>query len=272
MRLNSVLKAVACSLLLPVALAAQGGGGFQQNDTVKNLKVLPKTMTRPQVVAVMNSIRTALGEDCEFCHHTGPGVPRDSVDFASDEKPMKVKARAMLQMAMDINNNYLAKLETRNDPAIAVNCMTCHRGVALPQPIDDIVRNTLTSKGLDSATATYKALRTRYYGSASYDFSERPLNALAAGMLPQFGRGGQPNPNAPAPQPDNALAILKLNQEFFPQSANIEVQMGLAFRAKGDTVQAKAHWQKALQLDPNNRGAQQLLSGRGGRGGRGGGE
>jgi Tfp pilus assembly protein PilF len=45
--------------------------------------------------------------------------------------------------------------------------------------------------------------------------------------------------------------------------------MGLAYRAKGDTVQAKAHWQQALKLDPNNRNAQQLLSGRGGRGGRG---
>jgi len=269
MRLSSVMTAAVLSLA-PAALAAQGGGGFQQNDTVKNLKVLPKTMTRPQVVAVMNSIRTALGEDCEFCHHTGPGVPRDSVDFASDEKPMKVKARAMLQMAFDINNNYLAKLDVRNDPPIAVNCMTCHRGVALPMPIDDIVRNALAAKGLDSATAAYRALRTRYYGSASYDFSERPLNALAAGFLPQFGRGGQqPPPNAPAPQPDNALALLKLNQEFFPQSANIEVQMGLAWRAKGDTVQAKAHWQQALKLDPNNRNAQALLSGRGGRGGRG---
>src|SRR5689334_21111225 len=145
MRLKSVLRAVACSLLLPVALAAQGGGGFQQNDTVKNLKVLPKDWKRPQVVAVMNSIRTALGEDCEFCHKTGPGVPRDSQDFASDEKPMKVKARAMLQMALDINNNYLAKLDKRNDPPVAVNCMTCHRGVSLPMPIDDIVRNTLTA-------------------------------------------------------------------------------------------------------------------------------
>ncbi|HET8698992.1 MAG TPA: hypothetical protein VFO94_16025, partial [Gammaproteobacteria bacterium] len=67
-----------------VALLLVAGGAFAQGpaqEAPKNLKVLPKDWTRPQVVQVMQNITAALGVGCDFCHVLPQGAPPD---FASD--------------------------------------------------------------------------------------------------------------------------------------------------------------------------------------------
>src|ERR1041385_1184751 len=102
------LAAALAATLLPATLAAQG---FGQGPPPKNLQVLPKDMTRQEVVARMRLIATGLGVRCEYCHvsTTGPDG-REQNDFAADDKDTKKTARGMLKMVNDINDKYLKEL------------------------------------------------------------------------------------------------------------------------------------------------------------------
>jgi len=60
-------------------------------------------------------------------------------------------------------------------------------------------------------------------------------------------------------RPDDALGLLTLDAEFFPQSAAVVGQMGEAYLAKNDTANAIARLRQALQLDPNDRFARMRL-------------
>jgi hypothetical protein len=66
---------------------------------------------------------------------TGPGVPTN--DFASDAKPQKDIARAMIRMVNEANAAITpAVAKGDNKPAEQVQkitCATCHRGSAVPQ-------------------------------------------------------------------------------------------------------------------------------------------
>ena len=64
---------------------------------LQNLQVLPKTMTRPEVTALMRTFTQALGVQCTHCH---VGTPQERF---KDDLPTKATARKMLTMAMAIN-------------------------------------------------------------------------------------------------------------------------------------------------------------------------
>jgi len=83
----------------------------------KNLKVLPADTN---IRETMGAFRTALGQQCFFCH-----VQATPPDFASDENPKKEIARAMITMVKDINGKF-------HDGQIHVTCYTCHRGKTKP--------------------------------------------------------------------------------------------------------------------------------------------
>jgi hypothetical protein len=110
------------------------------------LKVLPKTWTRQQVQALMNTFVVSLGqqmpaqgappppagqgEGCLHCHVRGaaaPGARGPMVDYALDDNPNKDIARKMIQMTMAANADYL---KTVGDEAVAekISCYSCHRG------------------------------------------------------------------------------------------------------------------------------------------------
>ncbi len=103
-----------------------------------NLMVLPSTMTRPEVVRVMRGFTRGLGVRCQHCH-VGEGDDLSKFDFASDAKPQKEIARAMLLMVTDINTKHLAGVgepaagaAPGETPAPKVTCYTCHRGTTKP--------------------------------------------------------------------------------------------------------------------------------------------
>jgi tetratricopeptide (TPR) repeat protein len=203
-------------------------------------------MTPREVVGVMRGVAGALGVRCQYCHVGQEGQPLTQFDFASDDKPTKVKARIMFQMVQAINGQHLSQLATRETPPIEVTCQTCHRGVAVPRPLGDVLQAAVQGGGLDSAVRAYRALRERYYGRAAYDFGE-------------FTLIGVTQPLTRDRRFDEALGLLRLNAEFYPQSSQTQTSMGEVFRTKGDTASAIAAYRQALQLNPNDGGARQRL-------------
>jgi hypothetical protein len=111
-----------------------GGRGGAPQPPPTNLQVLPKDMSRPQVVMIMQQFNQALGVMCGHCHtFIGPNDPMN--DFASDSKPEKNIARQMMLMVREINplvQKGVAAKKAAADQVTQVNCMMCHRGAAIP--------------------------------------------------------------------------------------------------------------------------------------------
>ncbi len=150
-----------CGLAAAAAQPPQGappGGAPAQEQKPKNLKVLPADLPMRAVRDTMSSYARALGVRCTYCHVGADGQPQ-TMNFAADEKPEKEKAREMMRMAAAINADYLAKLTARRTPRIVVGCATCHRGLAEPRPLQQVILSAYEVGGADSAEARYRALR-----------------------------------------------------------------------------------------------------------------
>ena len=136
-RFRHVTLALAMVALLGSLAAAQAPEGGQRGAAPapppepKNLQVLPKTMTTAQILPIMRAFSAALGTNCGYCHvWTGPGLPTN--DYAADTKPAKQVARVMMQMANEVNTKLAANIQKPADQLTRVQCMTCHRGAAIP--------------------------------------------------------------------------------------------------------------------------------------------
>jgi tetratricopeptide (TPR) repeat protein len=232
--------------LFVMLLAARSAQAQFPPKELKNLKVFPKDIPVRALLDTMGSITRALGVRCTYCHVGDEGQPLSSFDFPSDEKPTKNKAREMMRMVGAINGEYLTKLSSRREPPVSVACMTCHRGVSVPRPIQQVVLIAYDSAGADSAIAAYRALRERYYGRASYDFGDVPLTDVGMALL---ARG----------KTADALRFYALNTELLPSSAFAVSASGQAHLTAGDTAAAIRDFQKALALNPNDRRIKGLL-------------
>ncbi len=245
------LSLMVAGLLLAFALGASAQPPQREDRKPTNLKVLDTTMTHDQVIAVMRKFTQALGVGCEHCHAAPPPGERD-IDFASDDNKIKLTARRMMEMTGHINNDYLANLPAVSDTGhFAVRCLTCHHGQPQPVLIEDVLMRARTQGGMAALDSTYRALRTEYYGGFTYDFSDPMLAVLALKV-------------ADNSMPD-ALAILKLNKEFNPNSYVNEYAYGRIYVAQADTAAAIAAYKHALELNPDFRAAQhelQMLEGK----------
>jgi len=130
--LVGALAMVAVAGSLTVARAQERGGPPAPPPEPKNLQVLPKTMTTAQILPIMRNFAAALGTNCGYCHQwTGPGAAGN--DFSVDTKPQKDVARAMMRMANAANEAIAAATKKPADQQTRVQCMTCHRGEAIPK-------------------------------------------------------------------------------------------------------------------------------------------
>jgi len=218
----------------PLALHAQGR--FPP-DSATNLRVLDQGTPMRDIINTMRGFAIGLGVRCQYCHLGEEGRPLSTFDFASDERRTKQTARVMLRMVREINGQHLTQIPGRPTPAVEVTCETCHRGVPRPIPLDELLLRTASESGADSAIRAYRQLRTEYYGRASYDFGE--LTLIGVGL--RYARSA-----APA----DGLALLRLNEEFFPRSANTAMAMGELHAASGDTTAAVAAFREAIARDP----------------------
>lgn len=57
-----------------------------------------------------------------------------------------------------------------------------------------------------------------------------------------------------------ALRICQLNLEYFPKSALTYSQISRVYRSKGDNKLALESLEKALEIEPENRGIQRQIS------------
>jgi tetratricopeptide (TPR) repeat protein len=184
----------------------------------------------PDVMANMQAISQALGVSCEYCHTAprGSGLP----------EPKKDIARAMMAMTRQINASIQAATSKSGSEVTAVECITCHRGVPVPQQLSEILTRSMREKGVAAAIAQYRDLRKQYYGRQSYDFAESTLLAIAQTFTTS--------------KPDDAIALLELNVEFNPQSAKSYAAIAYAYTRKFDDATAMKFLEKALEIEPEN--------------------
>jgi tetratricopeptide (TPR) repeat protein len=178
----------------------------------------------------MPEIAQALGVRCEYCH----SAPRGS----GQAEPKKGIALAMMAMTRDLNAKVQEATGKPANETTRVECVTCHRGVAIPQPLAAIILRTVVEKGGVAAVEQYRDLRKQYYSRAAYDFSEDALLEMVQRVVQS--------------KPDDAIALLRMNLEFNPQSAKAYALLGFAYTRKVDDASAITNLQKSLELDPTN--------------------
>src|SRR5450432_2922175 len=99
----------------------------------KNLKILPKNISKVDLDKVMDGFKAALGVKCSFCHAPSKDSTVHFPDFPSDDKPEKNIARKMMKMTAKINKKYFSYNKNEQGMFVpTVECMTCHRGSPHP--------------------------------------------------------------------------------------------------------------------------------------------
>jgi uncharacterized membrane protein len=110
--------------------------------------------------------------------------------------------------------------------------------------IAETLSATIASSGIDDAVKQYHDLKTA--GSPTYNFDESELNNLGY----EFIR---------AKKFKEAIRILQLNVDAYPQSSNVYDSLGEAYLDDGNQPLAIANYKRSLELNPKNRGAVEVL-------------
>src|SRR5215510_11938500 len=202
--------ALGIVLLVGSVFAQTQTGGGQQAPAMTNLQVWPKDTSRAVVLQFMNAFDDSLGVQCNYCHVEQGG----RLDFASDDKREKRVARQMILLRDSINVVLPAivgkpagagptSLDGHPGAPVRVLCSSCHRGLPVPRSIADVVTSAETKGGGRAGLAKFKQLRDKFYGGQQYDFRENALVGIANRALN-------------AKRPDDAVAYLQANLEYFP--------------------------------------------------------
>ena len=207
--------------------------------SVTNVKVFPPDISVDSLLERMAGFTRALGVRCTYCHAGRDGQPLDSIDFASDARPAKEKARAMLRMVAAINGEHLARLATRRTPPATVECFTCHHGIAIPTTLQQVLLGAYTAGGFDSVTSAYRTLRARYFGGAAYDFGEVALVDVADAVRSSGSL-------------TDALKLYQMNVEMVPTSTFALRSLAGGSLAAGDTASAIVSYERALAINLND--------------------
>jgi len=227
---------VASALLLAPAATVTA----QIPDKFTNLELLPKDITKPELMKVMRGFSGALGVRCIHCHVGKDPADLSTVDFAADDKETKKIARSMMKLTGQINASLETEIGAIRPARLEVGCFTCHHGNYRPETLEEALVPIMTKDGTDAAIARYRELRDEYFGQAAYDFSEWSLIMIAENLSKDPARI------------EGARALLNLNLEYYPESAGTYARMGETFIAAGDTVTAMTHFDKAVQLAPQD--------------------
>lgn len=232
-------------LALAMVLCWNGSASAQLPDKFTNLKILPKSISKDDLITTMRGFSTGLGVRCNYCHASVDSTKGRGLDFASDAKKEKVIARNMMTMVSAINTSYIAKAGIQS-PA-QVGCVTCHHGIQKPQTLTDALKATVAKDSLAAAQQQYKDLRAKYYGTGAYDFSPRSLQSLAEWLAHD------------KKDLDGAIVIANMSIEQDPKDPDNYSVLGMIQAEKGDKTAAIESVKHALELDPQNHQAQDIL-------------
>jgi hypothetical protein len=219
--------------------------GAQIPDKFTNLQVLPKDITRADLVRTMRTFAGELGVRCHHCH-VGPDDLK-GMDFAVDTKPTKKAAREMIRMVQHINGAVIPALPAREGARESLTCYTCHRRAARPPLVmhEELLR-AVVARGAAAGPERYRELRREWEIAGKYDFGPQML-FYAVSIL------GEKN------QLEGALALAQLGVELNPDSADAHVMLGQVQRRRGDVSGARESFRKALERDARHEGAQRNL-------------
>src|SRR5262245_29245629 len=204
----------------------------------KNLQFFPTDISRDVLTQRMREFSFALGVRCQYCHAGGDGISFDDVDFSSDVKPTKLKARAMLKMTDQINTSLLAKIPSRAEPRVEVNCATCHHGLALPKSLQTTLFEIAQKDGAAAAVARYKELRADTT-MGRYNFGQWETMELARRL-------------AEAKNTSAAIAVLEMTGEYYPKLPEVDYQIGELHLTRGEKDLALASMRRALEKKPGD--------------------
>lgn len=124
------------TILLSLVVFMSAFMPVKQERIYRNLKVLPKDISKEDLGTVMDGFKTSLGVKCNYCHAPSE-TEKGKLDFASDAKPEKGTARMMMIMTAKINKKYFHIKDVKNPNAILpVSCITCHNGNERPKTLD----------------------------------------------------------------------------------------------------------------------------------------
>jgi uncharacterized protein len=125
--------------------------------------------------------------------------------------------------------SFFAALQQFLNESAGLNLRAPHK------PISAVVAATLAREGVGNAVTQYRELRA-HHGN-EYNFAEYELNWLGGGLLE---KGTQAD----------AIAILKLNAEQYPNSFDVYDSLGEAYLRIGDKKAAAQSFQRSLQVYP----------------------
>ena len=104
-----------------------------EDPKYKNLKILPKNITKEKMDSVMHHYTASLNVKCNFCHVRNE--EKKEWDWASDDNKHKLVAREMMTMTNKLNDQYFPYGGKAEDlsTALTVTCYTCHHGATEPE-------------------------------------------------------------------------------------------------------------------------------------------
>ena len=232
-------KIATIAAIISIYLTATGSASAGLFDDPKNLEVLPEDISAEDLRQTMRGFAQGTGSRCSACHVGEVEADLSTYDFSLDDKEKKLKARKMIQLVRDINENIGNLFPDSDEPLVTVTCATCHRGQEKPEMIEDVVLQTLHDEGLDQSVAKFRELRERYYGGYTFDFSERVLMRIAEDL-------GAQN------ELDAAMVFVNLNLEYFPQSSRTYVLRAQVLTEQGDIDAARSDYVTALEMEPDS--------------------
>jgi CubicO group peptidase (beta-lactamase class C family) len=149
------------------------------------------------------------------------------------------------RIAVVMMSNYdRAPLRAITNAALDVALGLKPEPVAIKQPIDKLLFKSISSEGLESAVKHYYELKRNQ--PQAYDFQERHLNNLGYNFINQ-GKFKE------------AIRVLQLNVEAYPDSSNVYDSLGEAYMKNGERAPVIENYEKSLKLDPGNTGAVEAL-------------
>ena len=239
-RVFTTVASFGLTALLAAAAAAQAPAQ-PPPPPLTNLKIYPKDIARPELVATMQGFVRQLGVQaqggCGYCHiGTAP-----QFDFASDANPKKDVARRMILMSREITAK-LPEVTGKQAAAVtALRCATCHRGMPVPKVTETALADAIAKGSAASAVQQYKDLRKQ-----ALDYNENALVAYATTLINDD-------------KPDDALALLQANAELSPNHAPTYLAMAQAYGKKNDKDNQIKMLERAVQADPNNQQLKRML-------------
>ncbi len=203
-------------------------------DKFTNLQVLSKDIAKHDLEQTMRGFAFALGVRCDHCHVQQPDR---SMNFAADDKQTKRTARIMLQMVVNINQNYISQVQGTR---VRVECGTCHRGLTTPRPLQAVLAEKIDKEGIEAGVSLYHELRGRYFGTGQYDFGETPLNQLTEALLAKDKN-------------HEAVTMMELNfKANHPDSVWAYHMLAMAHQANGQLREAITDYKNALVEHPDD--------------------